>query len=94
MRVGRAAAASDRAWRALESVGRVLDVALRHVHDACTSQLPRHKPEVNGLGANLARQVEAVGKNVTRFRPGDEVFAVVENWRFEYNTIRLHSSLA
>jgi len=32
------------------------------------------KPKANGLGINLAGQVEAVGKNLTQFHPGDEVF--------------------
>jgi NADPH:quinone reductase-like Zn-dependent oxidoreductase len=35
------------------------------------------KPKVNGLGANFAGQVEAVGESVTRFAPGDEVFGEV-----------------
>ncbi|HNT77988.1 MAG TPA: NAD(P)-dependent alcohol dehydrogenase [Anaerolineae bacterium] len=32
------------------------------------------KPKVSILGADVAGQVEAVGRNVTQFQPGDEVF--------------------
>ncbi|MCP4251497.1 MAG: NAD(P)-dependent alcohol dehydrogenase, partial [bacterium] len=35
------------------------------------------KPKGDGLGADLAGQVDAVGNNVTQFRPGDEVFGEV-----------------
>ncbi|MHC4714209.1 MAG: NAD(P)-dependent alcohol dehydrogenase, partial [Planctomycetota bacterium] len=36
------------------------------------------KPKFNRLGADLAGQVEAVGKNVTQFRPGDDVYGEVD----------------
>jgi NADPH:quinone reductase-like Zn-dependent oxidoreductase len=39
-------------------------------------------PKLNILGADMAGQVEAVGKDVTEFRPGDEVFAVLEQGGF------------
>lgn len=40
------------------------------------------------LGRDIAGQVEAVGKDVTRFRPGDEVFANVERGGFaEYTCV-------
>jgi NADPH:quinone reductase-like Zn-dependent oxidoreductase len=39
-------------------------------------------PKLSILGADVAGQVEAVGKDVTEFRPGDEVFAVLRQGGF------------
>jgi NADPH:quinone reductase-like Zn-dependent oxidoreductase len=39
-------------------------------------------PKLRILGADMAGQVEAVGKDVTAFRPGDEVFAVLKQGGF------------
>lgn len=47
------------------------------------------KPKVNGLGADLAGHVEAVGGKVTAFQAGDEVYGARIGWAFaEYAAIR------
>jgi NADPH:quinone reductase-like Zn-dependent oxidoreductase len=46
------------------------------------------KPKNRVLGRDIAGQVEAVGKDVTGFRPGDEVFGNPEGGGFaEYTTV-------
>ena len=42
------------------------------------------KPKDHILGWDVAGQVEAVGKNVTRFQPGDKVFASCDSAFAEY----------
>jgi NADPH:quinone reductase-like Zn-dependent oxidoreductase len=45
------------------------------------------KPKNNGLGADVAGRVEAVGKNVTQFQPGDEVFGMSIRTLAEYVSV-------
>jgi NADPH:quinone reductase-like Zn-dependent oxidoreductase len=45
------------------------------------------KPKAHGLGADLAGEVEAVGKAVTRFHPGDAVFGEAAGAFAEYTCV-------
>ncbi len=45
------------------------------------------KPKSNRLGADFAGTVEAIGKNVTQFRPGDEVFGARTGALTEYVSV-------
>lgn len=42
------------------------------------------KPKDQRLGADVAGKIEAVGRNIKRFQPGDEVFGVVKGAFAEY----------
>src|SRR5260370_42704535 len=42
------------------------------------------KPKATRLGGCLGGQVDAVGKHVTQFQPGDEVFGVCKGASAEY----------
>jgi NADPH:quinone reductase-like Zn-dependent oxidoreductase len=47
------------------------------------------RPGLHILGGDVAGQVEAVGRDVTKFRPGDDVFALVPGGGFgEYASVR------
>ena len=43
-----------------------------------------HRPRIPRLGTDVAGHVEAVGKNVTRFKPGDEAFGTCRGALAEY----------
>jgi NADPH:quinone reductase-like Zn-dependent oxidoreductase len=42
------------------------------------------KPRITRLGIDVAGQVEAVGRNITQFKPGDEVFGTCQGAFAEY----------
>lgn len=52
-------------------------------------QMGLWRPKVRILGCDMAGQVEAAGRNVVSFRPGDDVFALLEQGGFgEYVCVR------
>src|SRR5256886_2907978 len=52
------------------------------------------KPKNTTPGSDFAGTVEAVGKNVTEFKPGDEVFGVRAGALAEYICVRLSGAIA
>lgn len=56
-------------------------------------ELGRHAPKNPVRGSDVAGVVEAVGKSVTRFKPGDEVFGIGAGSYAEYTRV-LESKLA
>jgi len=52
------------------------------------------KPDSILMGADFAGTVEAVGKNVTRFKPGDEVFGDRDGAFGEYLSVRENGAMA
>jgi NADPH:quinone reductase-like Zn-dependent oxidoreductase len=69
----RAASVNPYDWHFIEGTPKImrLGVGLR-------------KPKDTRLGGDVAGQIEAVGKNVTQFKPGDEVFGLCSGAFAEY----------
>jgi NADPH:quinone reductase-like Zn-dependent oxidoreductase len=73
----RAASANPRDWHFMRGLPAFMRL-----------QFGLRQPKNSGLGSDVAGQVEAVGRNVTRFRPGDEVYAdVVQGGFAEYTSV-------
>src|SRR5256886_15687660 len=51
------------------------------------------RPKANGLGVDMAGHVEAVGRNVTKFQPGDEGFGGCAGTFAEYGSVREDAGL-
>ena len=49
--------------------------------------LGQRKPRIKPLGVDVAGKVEAVGKNVSKFKPGDDVFGTCRGAFAEYACI-------
>jgi NADPH:quinone reductase-like Zn-dependent oxidoreductase len=71
----RAASANPRDWHFMRGMPYVM-----------RAQFGLRRPKDSFLGSDVAGQVEAVGKSVTRFQPGDEVFADVVTGGFAQYT--------
>ena len=69
----RAASANPADWRLMRGDPYLARGMMRRV---------RKPGEAAILGADIAGEVESIGKNVTRFRPGDEVYAEVRTGGF------------
>src|SRR5207244_11190867 len=52
------------------------------------------KPKNTTPGSDFSGTVEAVGRNVTEFKPGDEVFGVRAGALAEYICVRLNGAIA
>jgi len=72
----------------------VLDLALmRGMPFIMRGQAGLSRPKANGLGMDMAGHVEAVGRNVTKFQPGDEVFGGATGTFAEYVSVREDSAV-
>jgi NADPH:quinone reductase-like Zn-dependent oxidoreductase len=69
----RAASVNPREWHFMRGTPYVL-----------RAQAGLRRPKDNRLGIDMAGVVESVGRNVTRFRPGDEVFGSANGALAEY----------